>query len=79
VQGLVLDGWDVAQAAVQPGGVVPVDPLGDGDPEPVKSGETVALYALCMSASREGWLIQAWVGSFGGRGRRWPNRSGWAA
>ena len=48
-------------------------------PEPVKAFETVGGQLFCMSASREGSLIHATVGSFGGVGRRWRNRSGFAA
>jgi transposase len=47
-------------------------------PEPVKPGETTS-HADLMSASGLGWLIQAMVGSFGGDGRRCPNRAGLAA
>ena len=36
-------------------------------------------YLLCMSASREGSLIQATAGSLGGVGRRCRNRSGLTA
>ena len=46
-------------------------------PEPVKPGETTC-YADLMSASGVGSLIQATVGSFGGVGRRCPNRAGLA-
>jgi hypothetical protein len=46
--------------------------------EPVKDFETRAGYLFCMSASREGSLIQASVGSLGGVGRRCRNRSGLA-
>ena len=49
-----------------------------GVPEPVKPFETT-LYADLMSASGEGSLIHATVGSFGGMGRRWRNRAGLAA
>jgi hypothetical protein len=48
-----------------------------GVPEPVKAGETSS-YADLMSASGVGSLIQATVGSLGGRGRRCPNRAGLA-
>ena len=47
-------------------------------PEPVKPDETTC-HADLMSASGVGSLIQATVGSFGGRGRRCPNRAGLAA
>ena len=47
-------------------------------PEPVKPVETTC-YADLMSASGVGSLIQATVGSFGGSGRRCPNRAGFAA
>ena len=46
--------------------------------EPVKPGETTC-YADLLSASGLGSLIQATVGSFGGWGRRCPNRAGLAA
>jgi uncharacterized protein YqgV (UPF0045/DUF77 family) len=46
--------------------------------EPVKPVETTC-YADLMSASGVGSLIQATVGSFGGSGRRCPNRAGFAA
>jgi superfamily II DNA or RNA helicase len=47
-------------------------------PEPVKADETTS-HAFLMSASRDGSLIQATVGSLGGWGRRWPKRAGLAA
>ena len=47
--------------------------------EPVKEFETTFGQSFCMSASREGSLIQATVGSLGGEGRRPRNRSGLAA
>ena len=46
--------------------------------EPVKPSETTS-YADLMSASGDGSLIQATVGSLGGAGRRWWNRAGLAA
>ena len=46
--------------------------------EPVKAGETTS-YADLMSASGEGSLIQATVGSFGGDGGWCRNRAGLAA
>jgi hypothetical protein len=48
------------------------------DAQPCKAGETTS-HADLMSASGEGSLIQATVGSFGGVGRRWRNRAGLAA
>jgi hypothetical protein len=48
-------------------------------PESVKEFETVGGQSFCMSASREGSLIHATVGSFGGVGRRPRNLSGFAA
>jgi hypothetical protein len=55
-----------------PGGIVY-----SGVAEPVKSGETRWLYALCATSSGAwiGGLIHATVGSFGGCGRR-VNRVG---
>jgi len=50
-----------------------------GEPVHVKGFETASSHLLCMSASRDGSLIQAAVGSFGGVGRRPLNRSGLAA
>ena len=47
--------------------------------EPVKRFETTSSQLFCMSASRDGSLIQAAVGSLGGVGRRPWNRSGCAA
>ena len=47
-------------------------------PEPVKPDETTC-HADLMSASAVGSLIQATVGSFGGWGRRCPNRAGLVA
>ncbi len=47
-------------------------------PEPIKAGETTS-HADLMSASGLGSLIQATVGSFGGVGRWWRNRTGLAA
>ncbi len=46
--------------------------------EPVKDFETTSGYLFCMSVSRDGSLIHATVGSFGGVGRRWQNRVGFA-
>jgi restriction system protein len=46
--------------------------------EPVKRRETPR-HADLMSASGDGSLIQATVGSFGGVGRRWRKRAGLAA
>lgn len=46
--------------------------------ESVKDFETVVGQSFCMSASREGSLIHATVGSFGGVGLRPRNRSGLA-
>ena len=48
-------------------------------PEPVEDIETRAGYLFCMSASREGSLIQALAGSLGGVGLRPLNRVGFAA
>ncbi len=48
------------------------------EPEAVKPFETTS-YADPMSATGDGSLIQATVGSFGGVGRRWWNRAGLAA
>jgi hypothetical protein len=48
------------------------------DPELVKHFETRSCYAVCATSS-VGSLIQATVGSFGGSGRRWRNRLGFAA
>ena len=48
--------------------------------EPVKHLETRSYDAFCAtSSSATGSLIQATVGSFGGCGRRWRNRAGFAA
>ena len=58
-------------------GVLGWEPTGPSLPEPVKPGETVC-YADLMSASGLGSLIQAMVGSWGGWGRRCPNRAGLA-
>lgn len=53
--------------------------MGEWSPaEPVKPIETSA-HSFCMSASRDGSLIQATVGSLGGVGRRWRKRAGVAA
>jgi len=49
--------------------------------EPVKPDETRSYEAFCVGSpsSTFGSLIQATVGSFGGSGRRWRNRAGFAA
>lgn len=47
-------------------------------PEPVKRFGTLS-QEFWMTASRVGSLIQATVGSFGGVGRRWPQRAGLSA
>jgi predicted ATPase len=48
--------------------------------EPVKRFETLSYDIFCLSSSSAiGSLIHATVGSFGGSGRRWPNRTGFAA
>ncbi len=47
-------------------------------PEGVKPSETRSLQLLWMRASLLGWLIHAAAGSFGGSGRRWRNRRGFA-
>jgi hypothetical protein len=48
--------------------------------EPVKRFETRSYDAFCATSScGSGSLIHATVGSFGGCGRRWRNRSGFAA
>ena len=47
--------------------------------EQVKLFETAVGHVLWMNASREGGLIQAAAGTFGGWGRRRRNRSGFAA
>ena len=48
--------------------------------EPVKRFETRSYDAFCTSSSTgRGSLIHAMVGSFGGCGRRWQNRAGFAA
>ena len=47
-----------------------------GDAEPVKRVETSS-YSFWMSASREGWLIQAAVGSLGAVGGRWQGDRWW--
>ena len=49
------------------------------DAEPVKELETILGQSFCMSASREGSLIHATLGSLDGVGRRPRNRSGLAA
>ena len=66
---LVNDGYRTKKSELDAAGV----------PEPVKDFETRAGYVLCMSACREGSLIQALVGSFGGVGRRPLNRLGLAS